>query len=295
MGTVSAKRNRIMKFIIPFTMMLAVLVPSSYGDMYKWVDDKGTVYFTDDLSNIPEKYREEVETRKSPKETLTSQPREITQNSLPAKVAEPAGVTVDLRRSGDVSFTEVVLNGNLKQYLVVDTGASFVIISRGAAKELGITIDEYTPVIPTTTASSVIFNPLVTLRSVRVGEAEVENVDALVHNLPGGPAGLLGNSFLSEFKVVLDLVNGKMTLHSLQGTSSPDRPGGYGREFWVNKFRNCNQVLDRLNEMKQRYKEKGGSSTELTRVDNAIRHFENQLSELERRASFAGVPRDWRQ
>jgi clan AA aspartic protease (TIGR02281 family) len=284
-----------MRFVVAFFIVLGAIASVSYGEMYKWVDDKGAVHFTDDLSNIPEKYREEVETRKSPKETSTSQPREITQSPLPAKVAEPGGVTVDLVRSGEVSFAEVVLNGNLKQYLVVDTGASFTTISRGAAKELGITIDEYTPVIPTTTASSVIFNPLVTLRSVRVGEAEVENVDALVHNLPGGSAGLLGNSFLSEFKVVLDSVNGKMTLHSLQGTPSPDRPGGYGREFWVNKFRNCNRVLDQLNKMKQRYKEKGGSSTELTRVDNAIRHFENQLSELERKASNAGVPRNWRE
>ena len=42
-----------------------------------------------------------------------------------------------------------------------------------------------------------------------MGEAEVENVDTLVHNLPGHSAGLLGNSFLSKFKVVLDSVNGK--------------------------------------------------------------------------------------
>jgi len=284
-----------MRFAVAFFIVLGAIVSPSYGETYKWVDDKGAVHFTDDLSTIPEKYREEVETRKSPKETSTSQPLEVTPTSFPARVAEPEGVTVNLLRSGEVSFAEVVLNGNLKQYLVVDTGASFTTISRGAARELGIAIDEYTPVIPTITASSVIFNPLVTLRSVRVGEAEVENVDALVHNLPGGSAGLLGNSFLSEFKVVLDSVNGKMTLHSLQGTPSPDRPGGYGREFWVNKFRSCNQILDQLNKMKQRYKEKGGSSTELTRVNNAIRHFEDQLSELERRASNAGVPRDWRQ
>jgi hypothetical protein len=86
-----------------------------------------------------------------------------------------------------------------------------------------------------------------------------------------------------------------MTLYSLQGTPSPDRPGGYGREFWVSKFRNYNRVLDQLNKMKQMYKEKGGSSTELTHVNNTIRYFENQLSELERKASYAGLPRNWRE
>lgn len=30
---------------------------NSYGDMYKYLDDKGTSSFTDDLKNIPQKYR----------------------------------------------------------------------------------------------------------------------------------------------------------------------------------------------------------------------------------------------
>ncbi len=284
-----------MRFLILFTLVLAVFVPSSYGEMYKWVDERGTVHFTDDLSTIPEKYREEAETRKPPEESSTLKPEEKSKPSLPEKNPESEGFTVDLVRSGEVSFTEVLLNERVKQYFIVDTGASFTVINRGAAKELGITINESTPVIPITTASSVIFNPLVTLRSIRVGGAEVENVDVLVHDLPGSSAGLLGNSFLSKFKVVLDSIQGKMILYSLQGTPSPDRPGGYGKDFWAGQFRFYTRVLDQLNTMRRRYEGRGGSSSELVRVNNAIRHFENQLSELERKASFAGVPRNWRQ
>ncbi|HUL32089.1 MAG TPA: retroviral-like aspartic protease family protein [Thermodesulfobacteriota bacterium] len=284
-----------MKFIISFIMVLAVLVPSSYGDMYKWVDEKGRVHFTDDLSTIPEKYREDVESLKLLQEISTPRTQEMPKNPLHAGVAIPKGITVDLVQRGNVSFTEVLLNESVRQHFIVDTGASFTVISQEAAKELGITIDGNTPIIPTTTASSVIFNPLVTLRSIRVGEAEVENVDVLVHNLPGHSAGLLGNSFLSKFKVVLDSINGKMTLYSMQGTPSPDRPGGYAKDFWVSQFRFYTGALDMLNNVKQRYEARAGSSSELIRINNAIRYFENQLSELERRASFAGVPRDWRQ
>jgi len=275
--------------------ILVALAASSYGEMYKWLDEKGTIHFTDDLSTIPEKYREDAEARKPPQETSTPQPQEMPKSPLPIKVAEPEGFTVDLLRRGEVSFTEVILNESIRQHFIVDTGASFTVIRREAAKELGITIDENTPFIPITTASSVIFNPLVTLKSVRVGEAKVENVDVLVHDLPGNSAGLLGNSFLSKFKVVLDSINGKMTLYSLQGTPSPDRPGGYGRDFWVSQFRFYTRALDELNRMKWRYEGKGGSSSELVRVNNTIRYFEKQLSELERKASFAGVPRNWRQ
>ena len=283
-----------MRFLISFVIVLAVLVASSYGEMYKWVDEKGTVHFTDNFSSIPEKYRPAAETRNPSEETPTLQPQEISKPSLPEKIPEPPGTTVDLTRSGELFFTEVVLNERMKQHFIVDTGASFTVISREAAKELGVTIDEGTPFIPVATASSVMFNPLVTLKSVRVGDAEVENLDVLVHNLPGGSAGLLGNSFLSKFKVVLDSINGKMTLYSLQGTPSADRPGGYGRDFWVSQFRLYTRAIDELKKIKRKY-EGGGSSSELVRVNNAIRYFENRLSELERKASFAGVPRSWRQ
>ena len=286
-----------MKATLLVIIILTVLVTSSYGEMYKWVDEKGTVHFTDDLSTIPEKYREDAESRKFLQETSTStsHPREVSKSALPAEVTEPKGITVDLVRRGEVSYTEVLLNESIRQHFMVDTGASFTVISQGAAKELGITIDGNTPIIPTATASSVIFNPLITLRSIRVGEAEVENVDVLVHNLPGHSAGLLGNSFLSKFKVVLDPTNGKMTLYSMQGTPSPDRPGGYAKDFWVSQFRFYTGALDMLSKVKQRYEARAGSNSELVRVNNAVRYFEDQLSELERKASLAGVPRNWRE
>jgi hypothetical protein len=122
----------------------------------------------------------------------------------------------------------------------------------------------------------------------------VENVDVLIHDMPTSTAGLLGNSYLNKFKVTIDSVNGKMTLNSTQGIASPDRPGGYGKDFWVGQFHFYNRVLEELRRVKGRYEGKG-SSSELIRVNNSIRYFENQLNELERKASFAGVPRSWRE
>ncbi len=283
-----------MRFIFLCIALLAISISSSYAEMYKWVDDKGTVHFTDDLSNIPEKYREDAETRKPSREISAPRPKEQSKPSLPAKSAEAEGVSVDLVRRHELLLAEVVLNGKIRQYFIVDTGASFTLINRSTAKELGITVDETTPFIPIFTASSLIFTPLVTLSSMRVGGAEVENVDVLIYNMPSDSAGLLGNSFLNKFKVVIDSMNGKMTLYSMQGSPSPDRPGGYGRDFWVGQFRFYNRNLEQLKSLKAKLEGKGPSG-ELVRVNNAIRYFENQLSELERRASFAGVPRNWRQ
>ncbi len=200
---------------------------------------------------------------------------------------------MNLFRRHELWLTEVVLNGRVKQYFIVDTGASFTLISRQIANELGIPINETTPFIRVASVSDVMLTPLVTLRSIQVGKAEVENVDTLVYTMPSY-SGLLGNSFLNKFKVVIDSLNGKMTLFSMQGTPSPDRPGGYSREYWIGQFRFYNRNLDELRRLKTNY-ESRGSRAELNRINNAIRYFESQLSELERKASFAGVPRNWRE
>mgnify|MGYP006270071921 FL=1 len=63
------------KAILPFFIVI-VLVSPSYGEMYKWVDEKGTVHFTDDVSTIPEKFRQDVEERESPKKTATPETKE---------------------------------------------------------------------------------------------------------------------------------------------------------------------------------------------------------------------------
>ena len=287
-------RGRQMKFVLLCIALLVISIPFSYAEMYKWVDDKGTVHFTDDPSNIPEEYRVDAETRKPSKEIPTPQLKVQPKLSLPSKAVEPEGISVDLLRRHELLLAEVVLNGRIRQHFIVDTGASFTLINKSTAKELGISVDETTPFIPIFTASSLIFTPLVTLSSIRVGKAEVENVDALIYTMPSDSAGLLGNSFLNKFKVVIDSMNGKMTLYSMQGTPSPDRPGGYGRDYWVGQFRFYDRNLEELRKLKGKIEGKGASG-ELTRVNNAIRYFENQLSELERRASFAGVPRNWRQ
>ena len=284
-----------MKFLTSFIMVLALLVPSSFGQMYKWVDEKGTVHFTDDLSTIPEKNREGAETRKPQKEPPTSKPREISKPSPPPaeKPAEPKGFEVKIERSHDTWGTEVVLNGRVNRKFMIDTGASSCLMDWGTAKELEITIDENTPFFPSTTASGIILEPYVMLRSMRVGDAELENVEISIYDMPGG-GGLLGGNFLNNFRVTIDSVDEKMTLYPIQGPPSPDRPGGYGKDYWQSRFRRYHGIIGWLKELKIYYERKMDTAR-LARVTRSIPYFENQLSELDRRASFAGVPRNWRQ
>ena len=284
-----------MKVIALFIFILLVVFTSpGDGEVYKWVDEKGTIHFSDDLSSIPENYRAGVETINPPKEFPSSGiGQKPTSPSVP-KTSRAEAVEVNLLRRHELLLVEVLLNHRVTRNFIVDSGASFTLITRQTATELGLTIDENTPIIPVSTVHDVILTPLVTLKSLRVGNAEVENVEALVYTMSPDKEGLLGNSFLNKFKVVLDSINGKMTLYPLQGDPSPDRPGGYSRDYWVGQFRFYHRNLMELRKLKENYESRGIRS-ELARVNNAMRYFENQLAELDRKASFAGVPRNWRE
>lgn len=276
-----------------FAVILFSFAMPVHADMYKWVDEKGTVHFTDDASKIPEQYRKDVEERKAPKEVSSPGMEEKPVASPVIKTPEPEGFEVNLLRKHELWKAEVFLNERVRRHLIVDSGASFILINHQTAKELGLVINETTPFLPGSTVSGIILTPMMTLESVRVGNARVKNIEAVIHNMPSGEDGLLGNSFLNKFKVVIDSINGKLTLFPLQGVPSADRPGGYGKDYWAGHFRFYNRNLAELKKLKARY-EGQGMGSESNRVNNAIRYFENRLSELEREASFAGVPRNWR-
>jgi hypothetical protein len=56
--------------------------------IYQWKDEKGNINFTDDISNVPEKYRDQVQERKAPKEPAP-----------PAPVGTIKGSDADRRRT----------------------------------------------------------------------------------------------------------------------------------------------------------------------------------------------------
>ena len=283
---------RYLLFLIPALILIGLPV---HGEMYKWVDEKGTVHFADDLFNVPERFRADAEKRMPPTESPKTKERE---KAAPppevTKAEEPEGMKIQLFRRHELWLTEVLLNGRVRRVFILDSGASFTLINRQTANELGITIDDSTPFIPVTTVSGVILTPMVTLKSIQVGKAESENVEALIYTMPSDNDGLLGNSFLNKFKVFIDTTRGRLTLYGTQGNPSPDRPGGYGRDYWVGQFRFYHRGLSELKKLKAKIEAQGAKS-ELPRVNNAVRYFENQLDELERKASFAGVPRNWRE
>ena len=75
-------------------------------EVYKWVDEKGTVHFTDDPGQIPEKYRDQVQKREPPKEPVfapptSSRPVETPKRTESDKEAESAPIRKDILGRGE--------------------------------------------------------------------------------------------------------------------------------------------------------------------------------------------------
>ena len=63
--------------------------------VYQWKDEKGNINFTDDISNVPEKYRDQVQERKSPKEPAPPAPAQtIKGTGADRRQAPPSEPTV---------------------------------------------------------------------------------------------------------------------------------------------------------------------------------------------------------
>ena len=55
--------------------MLVVFLSPCWAEIYKWVDEKGTVCFTEDPATIPEKYRDKAKGRLTEEDSMTIEER----------------------------------------------------------------------------------------------------------------------------------------------------------------------------------------------------------------------------
>jgi hypothetical protein len=56
-----ADEVRVMKRILIIIFFILFFSETSFAEVYKWVDEKGVIHFTDDILQIPEKYRPKTE------------------------------------------------------------------------------------------------------------------------------------------------------------------------------------------------------------------------------------------
>lgn len=195
------------RFYISFLAALLLCSPgrATAADILRWVDEKGIVHFTDNMHNIPEKFRENVtriKARETPLSPEAQKPISFDKASVP------------FQKRGTVVVVPATINEKATARFVVDTGASYTMISQATAKELDIDLEKKLPTISFQTANGVIQAPLVTLSSIDVGGLQVKDLTAAVHDVfpDPGVSGLLGLNFLSNFRMDIDTKTGVLHL-----------------------------------------------------------------------------------
>jgi clan AA aspartic protease (TIGR02281 family) len=189
-------------------LLLLVLVSGSHAaDFFRWIDQNGVVHFTDSIHNIPEAQRSTAVRIKAQEPPRPAAPSKAS----PATVAK---ASIPFEKRGQVVVVEVMLNNSVPARLVVDTGATYTMISAATAKELSIDPQRAPRTMPFQTANGVIQAPLTNLESVTVGGMEIKNLTAAIHDaVPSAQvAGLLGLNFLSNFRLDIDTEKGILHL-----------------------------------------------------------------------------------
>ncbi len=127
---------------------------------------------------------------------------------LDGRISAPARSTaareVQVWRNTSGMFTTVGSINGLPVSFLVDTGATQVAMNAGQARRLGIDYRVTGSPAEVTTASGVERAWLVNLDSVKVGELEVRNVQAVVLDGAQPQTTLLGMSYLGRMKITND-------------------------------------------------------------------------------------------
>jgi aspartyl protease family protein len=112
----------------------------------------------------------------------------------------PGEAAVRIRRRGDGHFVARVEIDGAGVSMLVDTGASAVVLSPTDARRIGINVDGLTYTVPVNTANGSTYAAAVRLRRVAIGPISIGSVDALVARPGALNESLLGMTFLRRLK-----------------------------------------------------------------------------------------------
>ncbi len=183
--------------------LLFTASPSQPDELFRWEDKNGVVHFTDNPHNIPDQFKDK-----------TTRIKSLAPSKPPETPLFPQRTSVPLTGKGATAVVRVVLNGREQVNFIVDTGASYTVISRSTARKLGIDLRKEHQKVRLQTANGMIDAPLVSLESVEVGGMRVNKLKAAVHDFSKDRAvsGLLGLNFLSHFRLDIDTQKGILVL-----------------------------------------------------------------------------------
>lgn len=129
----------------------------------------------------------------------------------PKEAREP-GHAIPLSGGRKHLIVDGTLNGTVRGPMLVDTGASYCVVTRGTARKLGLPARPPER-IPVATANGQIDAAFVELDAVELRDARLTGVQAVVMDAVEPPLiGIIGLNFLTQFRFSVDLAEGTLRL-----------------------------------------------------------------------------------
>ena len=225
------------------SLLLTLSGAPARAEIYQWTDADGHVHFTQQLDSVPAAQRESAMKSARPQ----GQPDALQTYESPAS-ASHSGVRaarlsrelqIPFVREGSLMRVDVRLNDSLTAPFYIDTGASGIALPPQYADRLGIRVGRDTPTVQVSTANGRVTRPVVVLRSVDLGGARVEGLEATLN--PSMDVGLLGGSFFNNFVYRVDAAQSVITLAPNDGMR-----GGLDADAWRARFTGLRDPLAKL-------------------------------------------------
>jgi clan AA aspartic protease (TIGR02281 family) len=188
---------RFIVYILFFLLSALFYLPHASADMYRWTDPSGTIHISDDPADIAPQYRKNLKVTEEP---------------------EIAGRGAEIpfeRTSSGLILVEALLNGGVKAKMVFDTGADIVVITEQLSKKLRQDLSQGGETIILHTNCGEVRGISFVVNKIELGNAGKENVRSVItpDDLAlSGFDGLLGLSFLGDFKITVDYQKGKIKI-----------------------------------------------------------------------------------
>jgi clan AA aspartic protease (TIGR02281 family) len=138
--------------------------------------------------------------------------RGVTRSASTQRRNDENEASIPLERWSGGWVGEVVVNDAVRARFLIDTGASITAIGPELADRLGIKPGRPPLVVTLQTISGETKAPVVSISSLRIAELEARDVAAVVHEMPAGLDGILGNTFLARYSVTLNARQGVLTV-----------------------------------------------------------------------------------